>query len=183
MTTPHFLLSRAEGDTKEWRTERVVTTQTAAAATRMLREVVTDGTGTKAAIEGYNVAGKTGTAQVALANGGGYAKGLYESSFIGYLPAEDPEVVICVILSAPRRAIYGGAVAAPTFSAIGAFCMEHLKISPSPTPKKKPSAAKKAVAKKAVKQVPAKPGSRPRSGDATGGNSGVTEGDEQGGTH
>ncbi len=185
MATPHFLLSQPEGATKVWRSERVVTTQTAAAATKMLQAVVTRGTGTKAKVDGYNVAGKTGTAQVALPNGGGYAKGLYESSFIGYLPAEDPEVVICVILSAPKRGIYGGAVAAPTFAAIGRFCMEHLKVSPSRLPSARPKAAtgKKPGAKKPAKPVPAKPNGHPRSGVATGGNSGVTEVDEDGGTH
>ena len=185
MATPHFLLSEPGSAAKQWPTERVVTTETAAAATKMLREVVTVGTGTNAAVEGYNVAGKTGTAQVALPNGRGYAAGVYESSFIGYLPAENPEVVICVILSAPRKAIYGGAVAAPSFAAIGKFCMEHLKISPSPRPRKavKPGSAKKPAATRPALKPGLKAKSHPRSDDDTGVNSGVTEAETPSGSH
>jgi hypothetical protein len=93
--------------------------------------------------------------------------------------------VICVILSAPRKAIYGGAVAAPTFAAIGEFCMEHLKISPSPQPRKQ---AKKTIAKKPATNYPAKkasatPGSHPRGDVNTGGNSAATEAVEPAGSH
>ncbi len=174
MVTPHFLLSRPAAGANRWRTERAVSTETALAATKMLQTVVTQGTGTKAQVEGYSVAGKTGTAQVALPNNGGYAKGVYESSFIGYLPAEDPEVVICVILSAPRRAIYGGAVAAPTFSAVGKFCMEHLQITPRRPVAKPGKHVDKAASSKQAGV--AKPGQKKaRSSDATGGNDGVTD--------
>jgi len=93
--------------------------------------VITEGTGDQAAVPGYTVAGKTGTAQVALSDGRGYAKGSYIASFIGYLPAEDAQVLISVKLDEPRNAIYGGTVAAPVFSSLGAFSVAHLKIPPT----------------------------------------------------
>jgi len=99
-----------------------------------LRHVVTEGTGKAAAVPGYPVAGKTGTAQVALSNGLGYAKGKYISSFIGYLPANDPQLLIEVKLDEPSNAIYGGVVAAPTFSSLAQFCCEHLRIPPTDAP-------------------------------------------------
>ena len=60
----------------------------------------------------------------------GYAEGTYVASFIGYLPAEDPQVLISVTIDEPTNAIYGGTVAAPTFSKLGQFSVEHLKIPP-----------------------------------------------------
>lgn len=139
LTTPHFLLdaSGANPTKLELTTKRAITAKTARSVTGMLEKVVTKGTGKAAAVDGYSVAGKTGTAQKALEGGRGYAKGKYVSSFIGYLPADDPQVLISVILDEPRNAIYGGAVAAPTFSKVAAFSVSHLKVPPSSvTPKK-----------------------------------------------
>ena len=89
------------------------------------------GTGASAAVPGYTVAGKTGTAQKARLGGGGYKGGGYVGSFIGYLPAEDPQVLICITVDQPTNAIYGGVVAGPSFSRIGRFAVSHLKIPPS----------------------------------------------------
>jgi cell division protein FtsI/penicillin-binding protein 2 len=97
----------------------------------MMQKVVTEGTGTAAKVPGYTVAGKTGTAQVALPNGRGYSSGTYIGSFIGYLPAENPQVLICVKIDQPRNSIFGGTVAAPVFSTLAKFCVSHLKISPT----------------------------------------------------
>lgn len=77
------------------------------------------GTGKLAAIPGYTVAGKTGTAQKAIP-GGGYSRDRFVASFIGFTPLEKPRVVIAVVLDEPKGKIYGGDVAAPVFSAIGA---------------------------------------------------------------
>jgi cell division protein FtsI/penicillin-binding protein 2 len=93
--------------------------------------VVTDGTGENAAVPGYAVAGKTGTAQKAREGGGGYAKDKYVGSFAGFLPVDDPQVLIIVSLDEPSNAIYGGAVAAPLFSELGEFSVSHLKIPPT----------------------------------------------------
>ena len=133
LVTPHFLLEvPQEPDFRiEWPTRRAITKEAARATTGILQRVVTEGTGGQAAVPGYTVAGKTGTAQVALSGGRGYAKGTYIASFIGYLPADDAQVLIAVKLDEPRNAIYGGTVAAPLFSSLGAFAVAHLKIPPS----------------------------------------------------
>lgn len=135
LTTPHFLLDVPQMPELQtaWPTKRAISEKTAESVTRMLEEVVTEGTGKSAKVAGYTVAGKTGTAQKAEPGGRGYAGGKYVGSFIGYLPAEDPQVVVCVTIDEPRNAIYGGTVAAPTFSKLSSFTVSHLKIPPSTT--------------------------------------------------
>ena len=144
LVTPHFLLEvPQEPDfAPVWPQRRAISKTAAADTTQVLAKVVTEGTGDQAAVPGYTVAGKTGTAQVALSDGRGYAKGAYIASFIGYLPAEDAQVLISVKLDEPRNAIYGGTVAAPVFSSLGAFSVAHLKIPPS-TPAKSTAPVKK----------------------------------------
>src|SRR5262249_36994112 len=83
------------------------------------------GTGEEAAIPGYLVGGKTGTAQKPDLEHGGYAEDKWISSFIGFLPAEAPRWVISVILDEPLIAHYGGVVAAPTFRRIGSQVLQH----------------------------------------------------------
>jgi cell division protein FtsI (penicillin-binding protein 3) len=136
----------------------------------MLKHVVTEGTGKAAAVPGYTVAGKTGTAQVALPNGLGYAKGRYISSFIGYLPADNAQLLIEVKLDQPSNAIFGGVVAAPTFSTLAQFSCDHLKIAPtnaqsvvvSSTPLPSGAATSTALKKpsKPAKTTPGKGGSK-----------------------
>ena len=79
----------------------------------MLRGVVLEGTGTEAAIPGYTVAGKTGTAAKIESNGR-YSTSRYVASFVGLVPATKPRLVIMVMVDEPRGNIYGGVVAAPT---------------------------------------------------------------------
>lgn len=137
LVTPHFLMT-VSGDPsqgKSWPTRRACSEKTAATTTEMLKNVVVEGTGQAAAVPGHVVAGKTGTAQIALPNGGGYAKGRYISSFIGYLPADDPQLLIEVKLDEPSNAVYGGTVAAPSFSSLAQFCCDHLKIPATDTQK------------------------------------------------
>ena len=133
LVTPHFLLDVPQDASAKpaWPRRRAISDAAARATTQILRQVVTDGTGKSAAVAGYSVAGKTGTAQVALPNGRGYAKGTYIASFIGYLPADNAQVVIAVKLDEPRNSIYGGTVAAPLFSSLAQFVVAHLKIPPS----------------------------------------------------
>ncbi|MFN2594800.1 MAG: peptidoglycan D,D-transpeptidase FtsI family protein [Actinomycetota bacterium] len=109
-------------------TRRVVSRKTAAQMTNILEGVVTHGTGVAAAIPGYRVAGKTGTAQKPLP-GGGYGNN-YEASFVGYAPAEDPSIVVLVRLDDPTP-IWGGYTAAPTFQAIAQFALRHLGVAPT----------------------------------------------------
>ncbi|MHB1911890.1 MAG: peptidoglycan D,D-transpeptidase FtsI family protein, partial [Acidimicrobiales bacterium] len=109
---------------------RVVSIQTARQMTAMLEGVVKSGTGTAAAINGYDVAGKTGTAQKANPNSAGYLPGQYVASFVGFAPAEDPQLTAIVVLDRPTPVFYGGSVAAPVFSQIMAYAMRSLHIPP-----------------------------------------------------
>jgi len=140
IVTPHFLKSLPDdpGAEPQWETRRAISQSAAASATQVLSAVVTDGTGKAAAVSGFTVAGKTGTAQ--KAENGSYAAGKYVGSFIGYLPAEDPRLLIIVSLDEPRNAIYGGTIAAPTFSALARFSVSHLKILPPPASESTPTA-------------------------------------------
>ena len=97
----------------------------------MLEGVVAEGTGQSAQVSGYRVAGKTGTAQAPSAEGGGYDG--YTASFVGVIPAEDPQFAISVTLQRPRKGYYGGTAAAPVFSDVAGFVMRHYKIPPSST--------------------------------------------------
>jgi cell division protein FtsI (penicillin-binding protein 3) len=96
---------------------RVVSAETAAQVTRWLEGVVADadGTGKKARLAGWKVAGKTGTAQKADAATGGYSVDKRFSSFVGFAPAEAPRIVIGVFIDEPKGEVYGGDVAAPVF--------------------------------------------------------------------
>ena len=93
----------------------VVSPATAAAVTGMLRQVVTEGTGVKAQIPGYPVAGKTGTARKPPYDKPPYR---YVASFAGFAPADAPRLAAVVVLDEPRSNVYGGQVAAPVFSRI-----------------------------------------------------------------
>ncbi len=108
---------------------RVVSTKTAEEVRHMLREVVEEGSGTAAQVPGYRIAGKTGTA--AKPDGaGGYSTSAYVASFVGFVPAKDPRLVILVTVDEPRGAIWGGVVAAPAFAEIAKFALQYLEIPP-----------------------------------------------------
>jgi len=89
-----------------------------------------EGTGTKAAMDGYTVCGKTGTAQKALENKRGYSKNNYISVFAGFAPKDNPELAILVAVDEPRKQYYGGDVAAPAFKTIMAESFNYLNIPP-----------------------------------------------------
>jgi cell division protein FtsI (penicillin-binding protein 3) len=94
-----------------------------------LKTVVSpDGTAPKAALESYTVAGKTGTAQKPIP--GGYAHGKYISSFIGFFPADNPELCISIVLDEPKEGYYGGQVAGPIFKQIAERAASYLNIRP-----------------------------------------------------
>jgi cell division protein FtsI (penicillin-binding protein 3) len=88
-----------------------------------------EGTGIEAAVEGYRVAGKTGTAQKADLERGGYAEDRWSSSFVGFAPAEAPRLAIAVSIDEPMIAHYGGQVAAPAFRRIMAAGLRHLGVA------------------------------------------------------
>jgi len=109
-------------------TRRVISAPTADTVTRMLASVVQDGTGTLAQIPGYQVAGKTGTALKVDPQTGRYGR-KYVASFIGFLPASDPQVVIAAIIDEPTT-IYGGVAAAPLFQQVAQYSIQRLGITP-----------------------------------------------------
>ena len=98
----------------------------------MLRKVVSDnGTGTAAKISGYRVAGKTGTAQKIDPTTGEYSNTRYDASFVGYAPAENPQLLVAVVVNEPSiGSYYGGDVAAPAFEDIAEFSLRSLRIAP-----------------------------------------------------
>lgn len=126
---------------------RVMDPKAARELTEALKRVVSqEGTAAKAAIPGFQVAGKTGTAQK-LVNGQ-YAHDRHVSSFVGYFPAEDPELCIYVMLDAPKgKAQYGGSVAAPVFREIGLRVASYLGLRPTaPVAPAAPAAAASSLA-------------------------------------
>ena len=109
---------------------RVISEKTAHALGGMLREVTTEGgTGTMAKVEGFDVAGKTGTAQKADPVHGGYSKKRV-ASFVGFVPADAPRFVLMVMVDEPETSVYGGVVAAPAFGNIARAALRHLVVAP-----------------------------------------------------
>ena len=112
--------------------EQVVSPETAQTMMGMLESVTDDGgTGTHAAVEGYRVAGKTGTAQTADGAGGITAT---TASFVGIVPADDPELTIGVVIYKPSSGFFGGTIAAPVFHDVAAFALPDLGVPPSTEP-------------------------------------------------
>lgn len=109
---------------------RVVSEQATKHITTALKAVVgAHGTAKRANVDGYEVAGKTGTAQK-VGPDGRYSHSLFFSSFIGFVPADNPRVVIMVCLNEPRPQYYGGVVAAPAFKEIASRVMKYMDVPP-----------------------------------------------------
>ena len=111
------------------RGHRAISARTARIMMDILRDVVTEGTGKAAQVDGFTVAGKTGTAQKPTPEMG-YASGRYVGSFVGFAPAEDPRIAILVIIDEPRGSHYGGVVAAPVFAEIARRGLAYLGLPP-----------------------------------------------------
>ncbi|MBI3399355.1 MAG: penicillin-binding protein [Deltaproteobacteria bacterium] len=110
---------------------RIISEETAKRVTNILKEVTkSDGTGVRAAVDGFAVAGKTGTAQKPDLLQGGYASDKYVSSFIGFIPADNPELAILIVVDEPSGEFYGGAIAAPVFKNIALQSLAYLGIFP-----------------------------------------------------
>jgi cell division protein FtsI (penicillin-binding protein 3) len=128
---PHLLAATIDADGERHPAEvpagrRVVSAATADEMTNMLTGVVGAGTGACAAMPGYSVAGKTGTARKAIA--GGYSSGTM-ASFIGYAPAQHPRLAAIVVLDEPATE-YGGTAAAPVFSDVMQFALTRSGVAP-----------------------------------------------------
>jgi cell division protein FtsI (penicillin-binding protein 3) len=110
---------------------RVITEKTARTLTDILKGVVTDGTGKAAAIEGFEVAGKTGTSQKLDRATGRYSRQKVVASFVGFVPATQPRLAIVVVIDEPKTLQWGGSIAAPTFREIARESLKYLKIAPA----------------------------------------------------
>ncbi len=116
---------------KEFKPEvvrRVVSEKTCKEVTDILEYAVKYGTGKKAMMEGYGVAGKTGTAQKADEDKKGYSEDKFVSTFIGYVPSRNPRLAILVIIDEPDGMAWGGEVAAPVFREIARQSLRYLKV-------------------------------------------------------
>ena len=115
---------------KPRKVRRAVSARTAAIVKNILKTVMTEGgTGVNAALDGYTVCGKTGTARK-LDENGKYSRNKHTASFIGFAPADSPEVAIIVIIDEPQGQYYGGVVAAPVFRQIAQQTLNYLNVPP-----------------------------------------------------
>ncbi len=137
---------------------RVVSREVAATLSRWLELVVTDpdGTGKRARLPGWRVAGKTGTAQKADPVSGGYSADKHFSSFVGFAPVQSPRIVIGVFIDEPKGEGYGGEVAAPVFREVAEFAMKALGVPPSD-----PAAARSSEAEVVATRTAPEPQTRP----------------------
>jgi cell division protein FtsI/penicillin-binding protein 2 len=132
---PHFLKAKiADQDVKDMGLgglgEVILTKDTCQKMTGIMEQVLAPGgTGTKAAVNYYRVAGKTGTAEKPAQGAAGYS-GTYMATFVGFAPAERPRLVCIVVIDEPTP-IWGGETAAPVFKDIMSFSLQHLKVPPS----------------------------------------------------
>lgn len=110
--------------------ERVVSEEVSRQVREILESVVANGTGKNAYIEGYRIGGKTGTAQ--KVGQGGYAPGKYIASFVGFAPADKPQIVMAVAIDEPEGLYYGGQIAAPAFKAAMQDVLRYLKAPEAP---------------------------------------------------
>lgn len=111
---------------------QVISRKTADKMKLILKDVVARGSGRAAAIDHYQVAGKTGTAQKPKKHGRGYDHYYHISSFVGFFPADDPQLLISVVIDSPKGMQWGGLVAGPIFREIGGQLVAYLGIPPGP---------------------------------------------------
>lgn len=110
---------------------QVISSNTARTMSRIMQEVVDDGTGTRAKLKHYSAAGKTGTSQKFDFNLGRYSNEKFTSWFAGFAPADNAEIAIVVMLDEPKGSYYGGTVAAPVFQEIASKVLPYLSVPPN----------------------------------------------------
>jgi len=132
LRAPHILAAVGSERTPLPPGHRVISQRTALAVRTMLEGVIgPDGTAPEAQIAGYQLAGKTGTANKADEVYGGYSKTKFVASFVGFAPALRPKLLVAVMVDEPQGEIYGGTVAAPAFQKITSFALNYLRIPPA----------------------------------------------------
>ncbi|WP_066634757.1 stage V sporulation protein D [Desulfolucanica intricata] len=121
---------------KPKKVRQVISKETSKRVRDLLEGVVVNGSGSKAFVDGYGAGGKTGTAQV-VGSSGGYVSGKYVASFVGFSPADDPEVVCLVVVSEPNTSLYyGSQVAAPIFKNVVQDTLRYMGLPERPGLKK-----------------------------------------------
>ena len=128
--TPYLVERVGKASHRPAKGRRIFSKTVSAQMMAMLRDVVSaeGGTGAAAAVPGYTVAGKTGTAAKPVP--GGYSTTKYVASFVGVVPAKDPRLVVLVSIDEPGGAIWGGVVAAPAFADIARSSLVELEVAP-----------------------------------------------------
>lgn len=128
LTTPHFLIYKGAEEVEWPQGERACSEQTAEQVADVMRTVVTEGTAVKGAVEGYDIAAKTGTGEQASEEGG-YKKGSYLASLVGFAPASDADVLVYVALNGVSQLASDSA--APVFSAIMGESLLDMGVDPT----------------------------------------------------
>jgi cell division protein FtsI/penicillin-binding protein 2 len=131
---PQLVLDRGDTPVAEPRGHRVISAKTSAQLRQMLEGVLAPGgTASEVSVPGYTLAGKTGTAQVAV--NGTYSDSEFVASFVGFAPAANPKLLVAVVVDEPQEgSYYGGTVAAPAFGQIAKFALPYLRIPPDQRP-------------------------------------------------
>lgn len=126
---PQLIEKVGDETVREPKGRRVIDAEVAAQVREMLEGVLeAGGTASAVSVPGYTLAGKTGTAQVA--EDGTYSETKYVASFIGFAPAQDPQLLVGVVVDQPQGDIYGGSVAAPAFGKIAEYALPYLGVPP-----------------------------------------------------
>ena len=124
---PHVIAEAGGEPVDEPQGERIISRDTAAKLRKMLEGVLAPGgTASEVSVPGYTLAGKTGTAQKVI--DGVYSETQFVASFVGFAPAEDPQLLVSVVVDEPKGDYYGGTVAAPAFGEIAKFALPYLGI-------------------------------------------------------
>jgi cell division protein FtsI/penicillin-binding protein 2 len=128
---PHIIRAVGEHTQPTPAGHRVISADTAAALRQMLQGVLAPGgTASEVSIPGYQLAGKTGTANKIDPATHQYSRTAFIASFMGFAPAADPKLLCALVVDEPQASIYGGTVAAPAFGQIMAFALPYLSIPP-----------------------------------------------------
>jgi cell division protein FtsI/penicillin-binding protein 2 len=127
LRTPQLIKAVGGRERSQAPGRRVISETTATEVRQMLEGVLAPGgTASEVEVPGYTLAGKTGTAEIATEDG--YSDSRFVASFIGMAPADNPKIVVSVMVNEPKNGYYGGEVAAPAFGEIASFALPYLGV-------------------------------------------------------